>query len=44
LRLSLPVDGSGNFYLAGYTADAFLPVTSGAVQPLITSCGQYFRL
>jgi hypothetical protein len=39
---AVTVDGSGNFYLAGYTADAFLPVTSSAVQPLITSCGQYF--
>jgi hypothetical protein len=39
---AVTVDGSGNFYLAGYTADAFLPVTSGAVQHLITSCGQYF--
>src|SRR3984885_14557227 len=39
---AVTVDGSGNFYLAGYTADAFLPVTSGVVQPMITSCGQYF--
>jgi hypothetical protein len=39
---AVTVDASGNFYLAGYTADAYLPVTSGAVQPLITSCGQYY--
>jgi Bacterial Ig-like domain (group 3)/Beta-propeller repeat len=39
---AVTVDASGNFYLAGYTADAYLPVTGGAVQPLITSCGQYF--
>jgi len=39
---AVTVDGSGNFYLAGYTADAYLPVTSTAVQPLITSCGQYY--
>jgi hypothetical protein len=39
---AVTVDASGNFYLAGYTADAYLPVTSGALQPQITSCGQYY--
>jgi hypothetical protein len=39
---AVTVDASGNFYLAGYTADAYLPVTSGAVQSQITSCGEYY--
>lgn len=39
---AVAVDAAGNFYLAGYTADAYLPVTDTAAQKLITSCGQYF--
>jgi len=39
---AVTVDGAGNFYLAGYTSDAYLPVTNNAVQPQITSCGQYY--
>lgn len=39
---AVTVDAAGNFYLAGYTQDSHLPVTSTAVQPQITSCGQYY--
>jgi hypothetical protein len=39
---AITLDASGNFYLAGYTADAYLPVTSTSVQPQITSCGTYY--
>lgn len=36
------VDAAGNFYLAGTTADAFIPTTPGVVQPTISSCGASF--
>ena len=39
---AVTVDGAGNFYLAGYTSDAYLPVSSTAAQPQITSCGTYY--
>jgi len=35
------IDAAGNFYLAGYTADAYLPTTTGAYQTAATQCGPY---
>jgi urease beta subunit len=35
------IDAAGNFYLAGYTADAYLPTTTGAYQTASTQCGPY---
>jgi hypothetical protein len=39
---AVAVDASGNFYLAGNTADPFLPVSTGTLQPQIASCGVLF--
>jgi hypothetical protein len=36
---AISVDTAGNFYLAGYTSDAYIPVTSGAYQTNISTCG-----
>jgi hypothetical protein len=36
---AVAVDASGNFYLAGYTNDAYLPTTAGAYEPNALSCG-----
>jgi hypothetical protein len=36
---AITVDGAGNFYLAGYTADAYIPLSSGAYQTQISTCG-----
>jgi hypothetical protein len=36
---AVAVDAAGNFYIGGTTNDAFLPTTSNAVQPAVSSCG-----
>jgi len=36
---AVAVDASGNFYLAGYTADTYFPTTAGSVQAGASSCG-----
>ncbi|MBS0367502.1 MAG: Ig-like domain repeat protein [Proteobacteria bacterium] len=38
---TVAVDASGNFYLGGYTADAYLPTTAGAVQSDPATCGAF---
>ena len=39
LGTAVTVDATGNFYLAGYTSDALLQVTAGALQTTVASCG-----
>jgi beta-lactam-binding protein with PASTA domain len=36
---AVTVDSSGNFYLAGYTQDTYLPTTAGSFEPNPLTCG-----
>lgn len=38
---AIALDPSGNFYVAGYTGDGYLPTTAGSLEPLATQCGPY---